>query len=180
MNGKKSLVAVALILVVLAVPLLVQPVFADELPDCYVRVVKEVKPPSSDQAFEFGTWFKPIQRERISFELGHGDEWVFSFGVAGELLVEEVVPEGWQVPGVECTWNPEYSVVTYGTAQVTVEMLQGCDQVTCVFTNEEIPPEPPAAPPPFVPEASTFILLGSAATTLAGYVGLQIRARRRR
>jgi hypothetical protein len=31
-----------------------------------------------------------------------------------------------------------------------------------------------------VPEASTLILLGSAATGLAGYVGLQIRARRRK
>ena len=34
--------------------------------------------------------------------------------------------------------------------------------------------------PPVVPEASTLLLLGSAATGLAGYVGLQIRARRRR
>jgi uncharacterized repeat protein (TIGR01451 family) len=32
---------------------------------------------------------------------------------------------------------------------------------------------------PVIPEASTLILLGSAATGLAGYVGLQIRARRR-
>jgi uncharacterized repeat protein (TIGR01451 family) len=31
-----------------------------------------------------------------------------------------------------------------------------------------------------IPEASTLILLGTAATGLAGYVGLQIRARRRR
>ena len=35
-------------------------------------------------------------------------------------------------------------------------------------------------PPPVVPEASTLLLLGSAATGLAGYVGLQIRARRRK
>jgi fimbrial isopeptide formation D2 family protein len=33
---------------------------------------------------------------------------------------------------------------------------------------------------PFVPEASTIVLLGSAVTGLAGYIGLQIRARRRR
>jgi hypothetical protein len=41
---------------------------------------------------------------------------------------------------------------------------------------------PPAPDPetPFVPEASTFLLLGSAASGLAGYVGLQIRARRRK
>jgi fimbrial isopeptide formation D2 family protein len=33
---------------------------------------------------------------------------------------------------------------------------------------------------PFVPEASTLVLLGSAASALAGYVGLQIRSRRHR
>lgn len=33
---------------------------------------------------------------------------------------------------------------------------------------------------PIIPEASTLILLGGAATGLAGYVGLQIRARRRK
>jgi hypothetical protein len=35
-------------------------------------------------------------------------------------------------------------------------------------------------PTPFVPEASTLILMGSAATGLTGYIGMQIRARRRR
>lgn len=39
--------------------------------------------------------------------------------------------------------------------------------------------EPPE-PPPFVPEASTLILFGGAATGLASYIGLQIRARRRK
>lgn len=33
---------------------------------------------------------------------------------------------------------------------------------------------------PIIPEASTLLLLGGAATGLAGYVGLQIRARRRK
>jgi hypothetical protein len=33
---------------------------------------------------------------------------------------------------------------------------------------------------PFVPEASTLVLLGSAASALAGYAGLQIRSRRHR
>ncbi|MGD8463922.1 MAG: SdrD B-like domain-containing protein [Anaerolineae bacterium] len=38
----------------------------------------------------------------------------------------------------------------------------------------------PTVPPPVVPEASTLILLGGATTTLAGYIGLQLRARRRK
>ena len=51
----------------------------------------------------------------------------------------------------------------------------------CRWTN--YPPEEPPPPPaetPFVPEASTLILLGSAASGLAGYAGLQWRARRRK
>ncbi len=44
--------------------------------------------------------------------------------------------------------------------------------------TEEPTPEP--GPPPFVPEASTLLLLGSGAAGLASYVGLQIRARRRK
>ena len=39
-------------------------------------------------------------------------------------------------------------------------------------------PVPGGEAPPVVPEASTLILLGSAALGLSGYVGLQIRLRR--
>jgi hypothetical protein len=35
-------------------------------------------------------------------------------------------------------------------------------------------------PPPVIPEASTLVLLGTAASGLAGYIGLHIRARRRK
>jgi hypothetical protein len=42
------------------------------------------------------------------------------------------------------------------------------------------PTPPPPPPPPVVPEASTLLLLGTSATTLAGYAALQWRARRRR
>ena len=40
--------------------------------------------------------------------------------------------------------------------------------------------EPTQPPEGFVPEASSLMLLGSGAAGLAGYIGLQIRARRRR
>jgi hypothetical protein len=61
--------------------------------------------------------------------------------------------------------------------------------VLCVFADDSVPagitdtPEPtkpPPVTPPVVPEASTLVLLGGSATGLAAYVGLQIRARRRR
>lgn len=179
MNGKKRLVAVALMLVVLAVPLLVQPVFAaDQLPECYVQIVKEVNPPASDRDFNFTGAFDQPEASTGAFAIGHGEDWVWDAANYGTISVAEVVPEGWQEPEIQCTSNHGYSIITYLTAQVDIDTDSECDQVTCTFTNVEIPPA--AAPPPFVPEASTFILLGSAATTLAGYVGLQIRARRRR
>jgi len=45
-----------------------------------------------------------------------------------------------------------------------------------------VPPAPTQGPPatPVVPEPSTLLLLGSAATGLAAYAGLQLRSRRRR
>ena len=46
-------------------------------------------------------------------------------------------------------------------------------------TPSPLPPRPPVAPP-MVPEASTLLLLGSSASALAGYAGLQWRARRRK
>jgi hypothetical protein len=45
---------------------------------------------------------------------------------------------------------------------------------------EPPPPEPPPPETPFVPEASTLLLLGSGLTGLAGYAGLQWRARRKK
>ena len=42
------------------------------------------------------------------------------------------------------------------------------------------PTQPPPEPPPVVPEASTLLLLGTSASALAGYAGLQWRARRKR
>ena len=41
------------------------------------------------------------------------------------------------------------------------------------------PPTPPPPPPPVVPEASSLVLLGSAAAGLAAYGVLQVRARRK-
>jgi fimbrial isopeptide formation D2 family protein len=60
------------------------------------------------------------------------------------------------------------------------------------YTDDEGTPQPPIdvddpveiiieeEVPPVIPEASTLLLLGSGATGLIGYAGLQIRARRRK
>jgi hypothetical protein len=81
------------------------------------------------------------------------------------------------------------------TCQVTT-LVSGNpgDQVTNVATAEtspssdsdaatvaaQAPGEVPGDVPPVVPEASTLLLLGSAASGLAAYIGLQVRSRRRR
>jgi hypothetical protein len=51
-----------------------------------------------------------------------------------------------------------------------------------LFELPQPPPEQPdqPEPPPVVPEASTLLLLGSAAASLVGYAGAQWRARRRK
>ncbi len=63
------------------------------------------------------------------------------------------------------------------------------NSATLEYTNGVVEPQPPVTvetevkikeTPPVVPEASTLLLLGSAASGMAGYVGLQIRARRRK
>lgn len=66
------------------------------------------------------------------------------------------------------------------------------NDATLEYEDEEGNPQPPIDVdepveiiieeeiPPVIPEASTLFLLGSAATGLAGYVGLQIRARRQK
>lgn len=63
------------------------------------------------------------------------------------------------------------------------------NSATLEYTNGVVEPQPPVTvetevkikeTPPVIPEASTLLLLGSAASGMAGYVGLQIRARRRK
>ena len=63
------------------------------------------------------------------------------------------------------------------------------NSATLEYTNGIVDPQPPVTvetevkikeTPPVIPEASTLLLLGSAASGMAGYVGLQIRARRRK
>jgi uncharacterized repeat protein (TIGR01451 family) len=63
------------------------------------------------------------------------------------------------------------------------------NSATLEYTNGIVDPQPPVTvetevkikeTPPVIPEASTLLLLGSAASGMAGYVGLQIRTRRRK
>ena len=72
------------------------------------------------------------------------------------------------------------------------EDYKGAYPATLEYTDDEGNPQPPIdvddpveiiieeEVPPVIPEASTLILLGSAATGLVGYASLQIRARRRK
>jgi hypothetical protein len=181
MNGKKSVVGVVLILAVLVGLLLVQSVAAQDLPDCYVRIVKEVDPPDSEQVFRFNwAWLASFESEQI-FDLGHGEDYVFDTANVGGLSITEQIPVGWEQPEIECEYDPKYTSVSYYATEIEI-LTPECDQVECKFKNTMAPPPPPPPPTeaPFVPEASTLVLLGSAASGLAGYVGLQWRARRRK
>lgn len=75
-----------------------------------------------------------------------------------------------------------YCTVIGGAGEVVI------NRVTLEYTDEEGNPQPPGEDEvpleiidelPVIPEASTLLLLGSAATGLASYVGLQVRSRRR-
>jgi uncharacterized protein YegL len=84
-------------------------------------------------------------------------------------------------PGYE-TWPP--------TAPGWVRLVANFDEyATTICEKFEVVVEPteeptaeptPEPPPPVIPEASTIVLLAGAASGLAGYVGLQYRARRRK
>jgi hypothetical protein len=99
---------------------------------------------------------------------------------AGETVEFEETIEvpGWVGPEdlppdcrVECPVDFYADDVLIGTQKIRID-IPICEE----------PPPPPPPPPetPFVPEASTLLLLGSGITGLAGYAGLQWRARRKK
>jgi uncharacterized repeat protein (TIGR01451 family) len=55
-----------------------------------------------------------------------------------EYLINEIIPTGWAAPVVECT---DGSGAGQGEDQLVVVLGEGED-VTCTFTNRELPPEP--------------------------------------
>jgi hypothetical protein len=103
------------------------------------------------------------------------------------------IPAGWSITaqnqGADDTVDSDADPTT---GQITNINLQATDldedmgiyapeQPTSTPTPTPSPtPTTEPVPPPVIPEASTLVLLGGAASGLAGYVGLQIRARRRK
>ena len=82
------------------------------------------------------------------------------------------------------TWRPASGVLLAEAASLPLEepptsTPTATPSPTPSTTPTPLPPRP-GIPVPVVPEASTLLLLGSAAGTLAGYVTLQWRARRRK
>lgn len=89
------------------------------------------------------------------------------------------IPDGWfispQNQGADDAVDSDADPVT---AQIVGIDLQDTDLDQDMGLYRPAPPPQPE-PPPVVPEPSTLLLLGSAASGLAAYVGLQLRARRR-
>lgn len=112
--------------------------------------------------------------------------------VAGSLLATQATTGDGQYLFSDLPAGPPGDPVCYYVAVNTTGMGTCQQPITPVsypvMLDADNPDSPdndfgfqePTVPPPVVPEASTLILLGGATTTLAGYIGLQLRARRRR
>jgi uncharacterized protein YbdZ (MbtH family) len=91
------------------------------------------------------------------------------------------IPAGWEIS----PQNQGSNDAVDSDADPTTGLIANIT-LTASDLNEDMgifpPPTPAPAPqaPPVVPEASTLILLGGAISGLAGYAGLQLRARRRK
>lgn len=188
-KARKTVLPTVLVLIALTVLLLVQPVAAENGGTFHVG--KQTDPPGLDEDFEFT--FTPLSAPsvvggEITFSLFLGEEEKIEQLPFGAVFrVAETVPDGWNVridcsdtgpddvDGTDFDWIQES-----GKGWVVIEVPELDDfgewDGGCLWTNTP----PVAAPPPFVREASTLLLLGGAATSLAGYVGLQNRARRRK
>ncbi len=89
------------------------------------------------------------------------------------------IPAGWLISPQNQGANPALdSDADPATGLITNIALTASDLDEDMGIYQPEAPKPVA--PPVVPEASTLILLGGAVSGLAGYVGLQIRARRRK
>jgi len=171
MKSRRVFVVCFLIVVLMLVAFWAIPAAAEDRESFDMTICKETVPKGVDQSFLFQWGVSETANDVESFYLRHGEcetlEWFYDVN----YYIAETVPEGWEAE-VECDFDLVPTPVN--ASSMTVPM-DGEDHL-CTFTNHA----PPSGAPPFVPEASTFVLLGGAATTLAGYVSLQIRARRRK
>jgi hypothetical protein len=117
------------------------------------------------------TWvcFQPESARYQQFQPASG-MWMAS---AGTLIGREATPTPTATP--TSTPTPSSTPTSTSTATPTSTPL-----ATPSSSPTVLPTEPPIPPPPVVPEGSTLLLAGGAASGLAAYVGVQLRARRRR
>ena len=155
-----------------------------ELDECVKFVVTAFNP--SEDGDDASTWYKV----KITVPLDPALEPVEATSTKGtaQIIGNSVVVNG----GIEL--GPGDSVIIHITAcpvapgpkivvtnaYLEYEDGQGQPQEGLDTTIDSAEIEICPGPTPFVPEASTLILMGSAATGLTGYIGMQIRARRRR
>lgn len=105
-----------------------------------VTIEKEVEA-GSDQSQEF-EFDGP---DGASYSLSHGESESFLLP-AGEYTVEELVPAGWDLADLQCDDPSGNTTTDLGNAQATIVLdvdTSGEDpkgeDITCTFTNEEIP-----------------------------------------
>jgi hypothetical protein len=171
MKSRSVVVACFLIVVLVLAAIWAIPAAAQDRETFNLTICKKTVPRGIDQTFRFEWKVLETTNAVESFNLRHGQCETLELLYDREYAIEEIVPEGWEVE-IECDFD---LVPTPGNVS-SVSVPMDDEDHLCTFTNYA----PPSGAPPFVPEASTFVLLGGAAMTLAGYVSLQIRARRRR
>ena len=102
-----------------------------------IVITKVTDPVDTEVDFVFETSV-PEDSATWAPTLGH-DESATIEVEPGTFTIDEVLPDGWQVQGIECD-DPETVI---GDLGVTLD-VDGSETVSCTFTNEPIPPEPGA------------------------------------
>lgn len=110
---------------------------------CHIEICKETTVETS-QTFEFETsWYDG------DITLGDGECEDYALEPGNKYWVGEIVPEGWSLVDIQCSYDPDKSTVIYGEDGVAIVL--GNERVTCTFINE----------PPSVPELTPIGMIVS-------------------
>jgi len=119
---------------------------------CHIKICKETTVESSS-AFAFeASWWDDI----IFLSDGECEDYALEPGM--KYYVGEIVPDSWVLEDIQCSYDPQKSVVIYDDDGVAI--ILGNERVTCTFYNS----------PPSVPELTPLGVVLSMALILGAVV----------